>query len=169
MQTSENNVFHITGNASGFFANQSTDSVFNPAENADYPTIYPTLPAILCSLSSGFKSWFLKHRQVARSSNISSIVRSLPLMPNLVSSTKGWFSDASGEDSGNLFDYADLMMDEALPVTQLKTTESTRWLNEYNIVRSMKGMDIATSMVISKEQSFASAAVHACKKIVDGM
>ena len=143
--------------------------MFNPAENSDYPNIYPTLPAILCSLSSGFKSWYIKHRQVARSSNIANIMRSLPLMPNLVSSSKGWFSEATEKDSGNLFDYADLMMDEALPVHQLKTTESTRWLAEYNMIRGMKGVDIAMSLMITKEQSFASAAMHACQKIVDGM
>lgn len=32
----------------------------------------------------------------------------------------------------------------------------------------MKTMDMKDSLVISKEQSFASAATHACSKIVDG-
>lgn len=32
----------------------------------------------------------------------------------------------------------------------------------------MKSMDMKDSLVISKEQSFASAAMHACSKIVDG-
>ena len=50
MHTSENNVFHITGNTNGFFANQSTDSEFNPEANASYPNLYVTLPAILCGL-----------------------------------------------------------------------------------------------------------------------
>ena len=58
MHTSENNVFHITGNTNGFFANKSTDSVFDPEVHASYSTLYYTLPALLCSLSSGFKQWF---------------------------------------------------------------------------------------------------------------
>ena len=40
MLTAENNVFHITGNANGFFANKSTDSIFNPEVSDDYPNQY---------------------------------------------------------------------------------------------------------------------------------
>lgn len=39
------------------------------------------------------------------------------------------------------------------------------WNSDY---REMKTMDMKDSLVISKEQSFASAAMHACSKIVDG-
>lgn len=62
-------------------------------------------------------------------------MRSLPLMPNLISSSKGWFSEDSAKDSGNLFDYSDVIMDESLPIAQLKTKESARWLSEYNLIR----------------------------------
>ena len=134
MHTAENNVMHITGSVSGFFANASTDSVFNPARHGDYHTVYPTLPAILCALSSGFKQWYLRSRQNAHSSNMATIIRSLPLRPSLENSSKGWFASEE-KDSTNLFDYADMMMSDSLPIAMLKTKQDDHWMADYNTVR----------------------------------
>ena len=134
MHTAENNVFHITGNANGFFANKSTDSEFNPDENADYPNIYPTLPAILCSLSSGFKQWYNRSRQNIRNGYINEIIRSLQLLPSMIASSKGWFNDDHLKDSVNLFEYAE-QMNESLPFPMLNIPESQNWLNDYNSIR----------------------------------
>lgn len=134
MHTAENNVFHITGNANGFFANKSTDSEFNPQESDDYPNVYPTLPAILCSLSSGFKQWFLRSRQNARVNSINAIIRSLQLLPSMTATSKGWFSEISSKNNVNLFEYAD-QMNESLPFPILNTPEAENWLNDYNSIK----------------------------------
>lgn len=179
MHTSENNVFHITGNTNGFFANQSTDSEFNPEANASYPNLYVTLPAILCALSSGFKQWFNRSRQIARSSNMNSILRSLPLLPSLLATSKGWFDEAMEKESGNLFDLADQMMSDELAIPQLASVESHHWMTDYNMIRwawratvtrsdSKISEDTKASLILSKEQSFAEAATKACRAIVDG-
>lgn len=134
MQTAENNVFHITGNVAGFYANASTDSVFSPANNSSYPVVYPTLPSIMCALSSGFKQWYTRSFLNVRSSNISTIIRSLPLLPSLENSSKGWFASEE-KDSTNLFDYADQMMSDSLPLPLLKTKQDEHWMAEYNSVK----------------------------------
>ena len=134
MLTAENNVFHITGNANGFFANKSTDSIFNPEVSDDYPNQYPTLPAILCALSSGFKQWFLRSRQNTRYGGINTIIRSLQLLPAMTATSKGWFTEERMKDTVNLFEYAE-DMNETLPFPILNVTESQNWLNDYNAIR----------------------------------
>ena len=37
---------------------------------------------------NGFKQWFYRSRQMARSSNMNAIIRSLPLLPSLAATSK---------------------------------------------------------------------------------
>ena len=127
-------MFHITGNVAGFYANASTDSVFNLANNSSYPVVYPTLPAIMCALSSGFKQWYTRSFLNVHSSNIATIIRSLPLLPSLESSSRGWFA-LEEKDSTNLFDYADMMMSDSFPMPLLKTKQDEHWMTEYNYTK----------------------------------
>ena len=131
-------MFHITGNVAGFYANASTDSVFSPDNNSSYPNVYPTLPAILCALSSGFKQWYTHSFLNVYKSNIATIIRSLPLLPSLECSSKGWFA-SDEKDSTNLFDYADEMMSDSLPLPLLRTKQDEHWMAEYNSVKWARG------------------------------
>ena len=103
--------------------------------HASYSTLYYTLPALLCSLSSGFKQWFYRSRQMARSSNMNAIIRSLPLLPSLAATSKGWFDASMEKESGNLFDHADEMMNDELSIPQLASVEPHHWMTDYNMIR----------------------------------
>ena len=113
----------------------STDFMFHPEISDLSPNVYATLPAVLASLSPGFKQWFIKSCQDAQSSNLLSIIRSLPILPNLESSRAGWFTTPYTTNSNELFTYADHMLEEMVPIPILNTKETHNWTVDYNIVR----------------------------------
>ena len=66
---------------------------------------------------------------------MNSILRSLPLLPSLLVSSKGWFDEAMEKESGNLFDLADQMMSDELAIPQLASVEPHHWMADYNMIR----------------------------------
>ena len=61
-----------------------------------------------------------------------------PLLPSLECSSKGWFASEE-KDSTNLFDYADEMMSDSLPLPLLRTKQDEHWMAEYNSVKWARG------------------------------
>lgn len=62
MVTKEGAVVHVTGGASGFFVNQSTDSAFNAAADAERGAVYPTLSHLLLAVSPAFAAWYAQRQ-----------------------------------------------------------------------------------------------------------
>ena len=63
MVTKEGAVVHVTGGASGFFVDQSTDSAFNAAADAERGAVYPTLSHLLLAVSPAFAAWYAQRQE----------------------------------------------------------------------------------------------------------
>ena len=97
MVTKEGAVVHVTGGASGFFVNQSTDSAFNAAADAERGAVYPTLSHLLLAVSPAFAAWYAQRQaegdQVEKI-KLEELLASLrPLPSSNVSAQKQWLAE----------------------------------------------------------------------------
>lgn len=173
MVTKEGAVVHVTGGASGFFVNQSTDSAFNAAADAERGAVYPTLSHLLLAVSPAFAAWYAQRQaegdQVEKI-KLEELLASLRPLPSSNVSAQNWFAPRTAVDQHNLFSHAEgILGDESLPYLSSEVSAQKQWLVEYTAVKTSKeDADIRLYYAIEYENQFAEAATRGAMRIVDG-
>ena len=168
--TNENAVFHITGCSSGFFVNQSTDSSFDPATSATFPTIYPTLCRLFAAVSPLFAEWYAKRveegDQIEKIS-LEDLLSTLHSLPSSNINAQMWFQ-SSKQENRDLFAYGDsILTDSAIPYLSSDIKGNMNWLMEYNNAKTAEEVDLRPYFAVDYENRFAEAAMQGVTRIVE--
>ena len=169
----EDRVFYITGSASGFFVNQSTDSDLLPAGSSEFPAVYTTLCHLLKAVSPQFAAWYDQRVKKGDSTDgitLEELLGSFHPLPSCNAAAQRWFRTAPAGDANNLLEYADQILEASdLPWFSSDVSTYRDWLSEYTLAKSDELEEMTRLFyAVERENEFAQAAVRGAMRIVDG-